>query len=102
MRNHILEGDAVATKSGTRTRKSKVEVQDEFEKIKEDSSQEKLDFNAKAAELSKIKELETRELVKDVSVDGIVKKLSSMGMVILANWYYDWYYYVSRKACHLS
>lgn len=66
----------------SRTRRSKVEVEREFEKIAEDAAKRQEASNPKAEELSKAREQEIRQGVEDLSIDGVVQKISSLGLDI--------------------
>lgn len=65
-----------------RTRKSKPEVQAEFEKIQEQVESQQSDFDGKADEFAKHHEAEVKEAVADISVEGIVQKIGNLGVEI--------------------
>ena len=65
-----------------RPRRSRTEVQDEFDKIKEQAEREKAELNPKAEELSRQKEVELREAVKETTQDNIVRKIASLGLEV--------------------
>ena len=68
---------AAATKpKTTRTRRAKAEVQEEFEAIKEEISEAGSYSSSKADELIKLREAEICESVKDLAVDGILRKFA--------------------------
>lgn len=66
----------------SRSRRPKAETETEFEKIKEEIEQQKLDLNPKTAELSKLKEIEVRETIKDVTAEAVVQRIGSLGLEI--------------------
>ena len=68
--------------ASARGRRSKAEVQEEFEKIKEENLQESLALNLKSEELAKIKESEVRQVVKEITVEGIVQGLANLGIEV--------------------
>ncbi len=65
-----------------RARKSKAEVQEEFEKIREQSEREKSELNPKIEELSRQRENEVKEALKDISTETVALKISSLGVEI--------------------
>lgn len=70
---------AVATKpKSTRTRRSKAEVQEEFELIKEEIAESNSYGGSKADEMLKQKEAEVCESVKDVAVEGVFRKFADL------------------------
>lgn len=71
-----------ARKTANRARKSKAEVQEEFEEIREQSEQEKNEFNPKIEELSRQRENEVKEALKDISTESVARKISSLGIEI--------------------
>jgi len=71
-----------ARNTASRARKSKAEVQEEFEKIKEQSEQEKSELNPKIEELSRQRENEVKEALKDITTETIALKISSLGVEI--------------------
>jgi len=66
----------------SRTRRSKVEVEREFEKIASDVEKSRETANPKSEEQSRLHEQEVREAVEGISVDGVVQRISSMGLEI--------------------
>lgn len=66
----------------TRGRRPKAEIQEEFGKIKEDSEQDKLSFDAKAAELAKLHDAEVKKAVSDITVEDIVQNLANLGLEV--------------------
>lgn len=69
-------------RTASRARKSKSEVQEEFEKISEQAEQEKSELNPKVEELSRQRENEVKEALKDISTENIALKISSLGIEI--------------------
>ena len=72
----------MATKAASREKKSKVEVEEEFENIKEQSLEEKREVNPKTEEQIKRWEGEIKEVVKDTSVESITQKISGLGLEV--------------------
>lgn len=68
---------AVKSKT-TRGRKNKAEVQEEFDLLKEEVSEAKSSSNAKMEEILRQKEEEIRESVKDLTIDGILRKFAEL------------------------
>ena len=66
----------------SRTRRSKVEVEREFEKIANDEEKSREATNPKSEELSRLHEQEVRQAVEGISVDGVVQRISSIGIEI--------------------
>ncbi len=69
---------AVTEPKTTRTRRAKAEVQEEFETIKEEVSEASSYGNSKADEVLKQREAEICESVKDLAVDGILRKFADL------------------------
>ncbi len=69
-----------AKSTPSKTRRSKAEIQEEFEKIQEESQQSKLDLSTKADALAKHKESEIRQAVQGTTVEGIVQGLAQLGL----------------------
>lgn len=70
-------------KPGTgRPRKSKAEVQQEFEKIETQVDSEKASVDLKADEAAKIREQEVKETVSEISVESVVQKIGGLGVEI--------------------
>jgi len=65
--------------TSTRTRKSKAEVEKEFTKLAGDVSEKLSQADPKLAELARDREAEIRQSVSNVSVEGIVQQISSLG-----------------------
>jgi N-acetylglucosamine kinase-like BadF-type ATPase len=65
-----------------RARRSKPEVEKEFAKIADEVAEQKESSDAKAAEVAKLRQAEIEQAVEGVSVEGVVEKLSSLGLEI--------------------
>ena len=68
--------------TASRSKKSKAEVQEEFDKIKEQMEQEKIEFNPKAEELARQREAEVKDALKEITPEGVVGKISSLGIEV--------------------
>ncbi|MFH0940206.1 MAG: hypothetical protein V1899_13140 [Planctomycetota bacterium] len=64
----------------SRTKKSKAEVLEEFEKIKEQAVEEKIESSPKTEELFKHAESEIKEVVKGVTIESIVQKMAELSV----------------------
>lgn len=62
----------------TRTKRAKAEVQEEFETIKEEVSEASSYSSSKADEVLKQREAEICESVKDLAIDGILRKFADL------------------------
>ncbi|MBI4668591.1 MAG: hypothetical protein HY747_05300 [Elusimicrobia bacterium] len=71
-----------AKPSMSRSKKSKAEVQEEFDKIKEQLDQDKSELNPKTEELARQRQVEVKEAVKEVTPEGVVQKISSLGVEV--------------------
>ena len=67
-------------KSTARPKKTKVELQQELEDVFTTTSQERESSTPKTLELVKLKETEVREAVKDITVEGVVQRVSHLGL----------------------
>ena len=65
-----------------RSRRTKAEVQDEFEKIKEQTEQERLEFNPKTAEQARQREEEVKQALKEITSEGLVQRIASLGIEV--------------------
>ena len=65
-----------------RVKRSKPEIQKEFTKIAIEADEEKTAANPKSEEMARARETEIRESVQGVSVDGVVRRLSGVGLEI--------------------
>ncbi len=68
--------------TASRPKRSKSEIQKEFSKTIEEQAEEKEATSPKTQELSKLRETETRQAVEQISVEGVVQKISSLGLGI--------------------
>ncbi len=66
----------------SRTRKTKPEVEKEFSKIADEIAEQQEIVNLKAEDLSRLRDAEIRKSVEGISVEGVVQKLSSLGLEI--------------------
>ena len=65
-----------------RAKRSKPEIQKEFAKIATESDDEKSVVNPKSEEMTRAREAEIRQSVQGISVDGVVQKLSGIGLEV--------------------
>ncbi|MBK5292343.1 MAG: hypothetical protein JJE04_11790 [Acidobacteriia bacterium] len=73
---------ATTTKTPPRTRRVKADVQREFDEIRGGIETARETADAKADELSRLKEGETRQAAEGVTVDGTVEQISRLGLEI--------------------
>lgn len=66
----------------SRARRSKPEVEKEFSKIVEEVAEQKEGSDLKTEELARLRQAETRQAVEGISVEGVVQKLSILGLEI--------------------
>lgn len=66
----------------SRTRRSKAEVEKEFEKIAEEAASRQEASNPKIEERSKVREQEIRQSAEGLSIEGVVQRISSLGLEI--------------------
>lgn len=66
----------------SRPRRSKPEIEKEFSRIAEEASAQQESANPKAEELMKLREMETRQTVEGISVEGVVRRVSALGLDI--------------------
>ncbi len=66
----------------SRTRRSKAEVEKEFNRIAEEEAKQREASSPKAEELSKLHEQEIRQAVEGISVEGVVQRISALGLDI--------------------
>jgi hypothetical protein len=72
----------MAKVTASRPKRSKAEVDKEFSKIAQEAVQGQESANPKTEELSRIRELETRQTVEGISVECVVQKISTMSLEI--------------------
>lgn len=70
------------TKTSARSRKTKAEVKQEFESIRQQVEAAHEETGAKAAEAARIRGAEVRQAVEGVTVETVVQKLSDLGLEI--------------------
>lgn len=73
---------AKTTKPAPRGRRPKAEVQREFETIKEAVAEARESADEKVAEVERQREEEVRRAVEGISVEGVVQKISTLGLEI--------------------
>jgi len=66
----------------SRSRKSKAEIQNAFEKIEAQVEANKVELDSKTEESAKIRESEVREAVSEISVESVVQKTGNLGVEI--------------------
>ncbi len=66
----------------TRSKKTKAEIQEEFEKIKEEARQDGLEYNPKAAEMAKQKEEDVRVATREMTPEGLVQGITTLGLEV--------------------
>jgi colicin import membrane protein len=69
-----------ATKPPVRAKRSKAELQREFEQIQQQSDAERESPDVKAGEVAHIRETEVRQAVDGVTVDAVVQRISGLGL----------------------
>jgi hypothetical protein len=65
-----------------RVKRSKPEIQKEFTKIAAEVDEARATANPKSEEMARARETQIRESVGSISIDGVVQKLSSIGLEI--------------------
>jgi colicin import membrane protein len=70
------------TKPPARPKRARAEVQQEFAEIREEVAVAKESADAKAEEVRKLKEAELRQSVEGMSVEGVVQRISALGLEI--------------------
>jgi colicin import membrane protein len=73
---------AKATKTAARPKPSKGEVEKEFAEIREEVVAARETADRKAEDLSKLRETEIRQAVGGISVEGVVQRISSLGLEV--------------------
>ena len=63
-----------------RNRRSKAEVQQEFESIRKEANAERESTDARAREVARLRDAEVGQAVEGASVDGIVGEISALGL----------------------
>ncbi|MFN0062852.1 MAG: hypothetical protein ACKVPX_10075 [Myxococcaceae bacterium] len=72
----------MARTAAARNRRSKAEVQEEFDRLAENIAESKQNLGPKDAELARLKEAETRQSVEGVSVESVVQQISHLNFDI--------------------
>jgi hypothetical protein len=70
------------SKPPVRGRRTKVEVQQEFADIQEQTETARESADAKADEVARLREAEIRQSVDGVTVEGVVQKISGLGLEV--------------------
>src|ERR1035437_212668 len=70
------------SKPPVRGRRTKVEVQQEFADIQEQAETARESADAKADEAARLREAEIRQSVDGVTVEGVVQKISGLGLEV--------------------
>jgi hypothetical protein len=70
----------VAKTATARNRRSKAEVQQEFETVRKETATERETIDARAREVTRVREAEVRQAVEGVGVDGVVGEISALGL----------------------
>jgi colicin import membrane protein len=73
---------AKITKPAVRPKKSRAEVEQEFETVRQEVAVSRDSVDRKAEELSKVKELEIRQTVEGITMEGVVRRISDLGVEI--------------------
>jgi colicin import membrane protein len=81
-RSILQEIEYMAKATPSRTKRSKPEVEKEFNKIVDELSEQKESANPKIEELSRLRDSEIRQAVEGISVEGVVQKLSGLSLEI--------------------
>jgi len=66
----------------SRSKRSKGEVEKEFSRIADEVATQKESANTKTEELSRLRDAEIRREVEGISVEGVVQKLSALGLEV--------------------
>jgi hypothetical protein len=73
---------AKAAKAPVRAKRSRAEVQQEFEDIREQAEAARETADPKADEAARTRETEVRQLVEGVSVETVVQRISGLGLEV--------------------
>src|SRR5438309_5659305 len=71
-----------AAKAPLRGKRTKAEVQEKFAAIQEDVEAEREAADAKREEAARLREAETRAAVDGITVDGVVQRISGLGLEV--------------------
>src|SRR5258706_4824016 len=66
----------------TKPRRSKAEIESEFEQIREDLSREKQERTSKDDEMSQLRENEIRELTQNITAESLVQKIGTLELEV--------------------
>ena len=70
------------TKIAVRPKRSKAEVEQEFTEIRADLAEARESSSTRVEEQAKLREIETRQSVEGLSVEGVVQKVSGLGLEV--------------------
>lgn len=70
------------TRTPARAKRSKAEIEQEFSQIREEAAAAREAAEPKTQELLKLREAEVRQAVEGVSVEGVVRRVSGLGLEI--------------------
>ncbi|MGH9395932.1 MAG: hypothetical protein ACRD18_03665 [Terriglobia bacterium] len=70
------------TKSPTRPKRSKTEVQQEFEEIQGELTAARETADSKSEEIARSREAEVRQTVDGITAEGVVQKISGLGLEV--------------------
>ncbi len=70
-----------STKAAARPRRARAEVQREFEEVQAQVESQR-EIDAKAEETARIRESEIRQSVDGVTVEGVVQRISGLGLEV--------------------
>lgn len=73
---------AKATKAAARPKKTRADVEADFETIRQETAASRESADTKAEELSKVKELEVRQAVEGVTIERVVHSISDLNVEI--------------------
>jgi colicin import membrane protein len=73
---------AKITKAAVRPKKSRAEVEQEFETVRQEVAASRESVDRKAEELSKANELEVRQAVEGITMEDVVRRISDLGIEI--------------------
>ena len=70
----------MAKTAAARTRRSKAEVQQEFEDVRRQAAAEREAADLRADEAARVKEAEVRQVVEGVTVESVIQNLAALGL----------------------
>jgi colicin import membrane protein len=71
-----------SAKAPVRARRSRTEVQREFDEVQEETQRARETPDAKGEEIARLRDAEVRQAVEDVTVDGVVQRISALGLEV--------------------